>query len=276
MPRVPVLSPALPALLPALLLALLLAGCANDPTPSAGKRPAPEERPALGACRVLAPDDLEQATDTSATVPCREPHTAQTFLVGTLPGRTGTDRTDPRHGGFVHRRCGKAFGDFLGADESRALRTNLTWAWFRPSDEAWSRGARWFRCDAVGTAGATGGAPEGELPRLPTRLEGIFGRAGDSDRWQTCARGARLADAARVPCSEPHDWRAVTAVKVGTPDEAWPGEKIVRARSRDRCSDWVGAWLHYTPDYDFAYTWFHEAEWQTGNRRSVCWAKTDQ
>ena len=33
---------------------------------------------------------------------------------------------------------------------------------------------------------------------------------------------------------------------------------------------------NYPVDYDFGYTWFHEAEWEAGNRRSVCWAKTDQ
>jgi hypothetical protein len=29
-------------------------------------------------------------------------------------------------------------------------------------------------------------------------------------------------------------------------------------------------------DYDYGYTWFHQAEWKAGNRRSICWAKTDQ
>jgi hypothetical protein len=34
--------------------------------------------------------------------------------------------------------------------------------------------------------------------------------------------------------------------------------------------------MHYPPDYGFGYTWFREADWDTGNRRSVCWARTDQ
>jgi hypothetical protein len=38
----------------------------------------------------------------------------------------------------------------------------------------------------------------------------------------------------------------------------------------------VGAWLNYPVDYDYGYTYFHEAEWKAGNRRSICWAKTDQ
>ena len=48
-----------------------------------------------------------------------------------------------------------------------------------------------------------------------------------------------------------------------------------RCTTRDFCSDSVGAWLNYPVDYDFGYTWFHEAEWEAGNRRSVCWAKTE-
>ena len=30
------------------------------------------------------------------------------------------------------------------------MRTVLSWAWFRPSEEAWDQGARWYRCDVVG------------------------------------------------------------------------------------------------------------------------------
>jgi hypothetical protein len=78
-----------------------------------------------------------------------------------------------------------------------------------------------------------------------------------------------------VPCSEAHDWRAVSTIKVGLPQDPYPGDRIVQVRSRDRCSDWVAAWTHYAPDFDYGYTWFHEAEWSTGNRRSICWARTD-
>jgi hypothetical protein len=46
--------------------------------------------------------------------------------------------------------------------------------------------------------------------------------------------------------------------------------------TRDYCSDSVGAWLNYPVDYQYGYTWFHEAEWEAGNRRSVCWAKTSE
>jgi hypothetical protein len=83
-----------------------------------------------------------------------------------------------------------------------------------------------------------------------------------------------VADSEKIPCSEEHTWRAVTTIVLGEPDEEYPGDKVVAARTRDYCSDSVGAWLNYPVDYDYGYTWFHEAEWKAGNRRSICWAKT--
>ena len=79
----------------------------------------------------------------------------------------------------------------------------------------------------------------------------------------------------KVPCTEPHDWRAVTTIKLGEPERPLPRRPAVRGATRDFCSKSVGAWLDYPVDYDFGYTWFHEPEWDAGNRRSVCWAKTD-
>jgi hypothetical protein len=226
--------------------------------------------PKAGACRDLEPADLDKPTDSSPVVPCSHDHTAQTFVVGTLPADTGSAYRDKRQGTFVFATCTKAFREFLGADESLAMRVRLTWAWFRPSEKGWDRGARWYRCDVVG-------GPEGakDLEDLPRDARGLFS-TDQPDEWLSCARGATFAGSTKVPCSEPHDWRAVTTIKVGQPQDAYPGDRIVQVRTRDRCSDWVGAWSHYQQDYDYGFTWFHEAEWSTGNRRSICWARTDR
>ncbi|MEZ5193739.1 MAG: hypothetical protein R2734_15400 [Nocardioides sp.] len=66
----------------------------------------------------------------------------------------------------------------------------------------------------------------------------------------------------------------MTTIKLGEPGDPYPGGRVVEVRTRDFCSTSVGVWLNYPVDYDFAYTWFHEAEWKAGNRRSVCWART--
>lgn len=226
--------------------------------------------PRVGACRDLSADDLDRPTNSSKVVPCTSRHTAETFAVGTLPASTGSAYRDRRHGTFVFDTCAKALRDFLGVDESLAMRVRLTWAWFRPSERGWERGARWYRCDVVG-----GARDAEELAALPDTTKGMFASA-QPDEWLACARGKTVIGSTKVSCAEAHDWRAVTTVKVGQPADPYPGDRIVEVRSRDRCRDWLGAWLRYPADYEYGYTWFHEAEWSTGNRRSICWARTDR
>jgi hypothetical protein len=89
-----------------------------------------------------------------------------------------------------------------------------------------------------------------------------------------CAQGATVSGAVKVPCSAKHNWRAVTTIVLGDAGTSYPGDHTVQTRTRDFCSKSVGAWLNYPVDYDFGYSWFHRAEWDAGNRRSVCWART--
>jgi hypothetical protein len=226
--------------------------------------------PKVGSCRDLRAADVARPTNSSPTVACSRQHTAQTFWVGSLPDSTGTSYDDKRHGAFVYAACSQAFRTYLNVDESLAMRIRLSWAWFRPSERGWGRGARWFRCDVVG-------GPDGatRLGALPTELKGLF-TTGQPDTWSSCARGAAFASSTKVACSQPHDWRAISTIKVGQPEDPYPGDRIVQVRSRDLCSDWIGAWSHYPTEYEYAYTWFHEAEWSAGNRRSICWTRTDK
>ena len=226
--------------------------------------------PQVGACRDLAADDLEDPSNADPVVACSRQHTAETFSVGVLPDSTGTAYDDRGQGSFVFDTCSQAFRDYLGADESLALRIQLSWAWFRPSERGWDRGARWYRCDVVG-------GPEGakRLRDLPAHVQGMF-IEGLPDTWLTCADGATFASATKVPCSESHDWRAISTIKVGDPQEPYPGDRVVQVRSRDLCSDWIVRWSHFPDAFEYGFTWFHEAEWKTGNRRSVCWSRTDQ
>lgn len=248
------------------LMGAVLAGCGNPfHRDDESDRTSP---PAVGICRDLTAGDLEKPTNVSAHVPCTEDHTAQTFATGELPASTGSAYGDRRHGKYVHAICQKEFRAFLGADESLAVRSQLSWAWFRPSELGWDRGARWYRCDVVG-----GPADASRLRNLPVVVKGLFA-ADQPDAWLTCADGETVAKGTKVPCTEKHTWRAVTTIKVGQPDDPYPGDRIVQVRSRDFCQESVGGWLGYPPEYDFGYTWFREDRWAAGNRRSICWAKT--
>jgi hypothetical protein len=225
--------------------------------------------PEVGECRRLTAEDVEAPDDDSPTVPCAGPHTAETFAVGEFSGRLAEVAVDDeRLSDQVLGSCDRRFRRYVGADASLALRTVLSWAWFRPSAADWDAGARWYRCDLLGS-GVEG------LLELEGHARGVLlGRP--ADRWLLCAAGERVSDAPRVPCDRPHSWRAVTTVVLDDAAAAWPGADRVEARTRDFCSDSVGAWLGYPLDYTFGYTWLGRADWQTGNRRSVCWAETDR
>jgi hypothetical protein len=254
----------------ALLLAGLV-GCASEPQ---GENADPDlidstALPLLHACRVLKPADVQQSANATEIVDCNERHTAETYRVVELPEEfDDVDYDDSALAGHAYAECSTAFAEFIGADESLMLRTTLSWAWFRPSQRAWDNGARWIRCDVVG------GAAEAEsYQALPKTAKGLLVGRPD-DRWLACARGRTFVSAEKLPCSERHDWRAVSTIVLGEPEDPYPGDDVAESRSSAFCDKQVQAWLNYPAEYDFGITWFHQAEWEAGNRRSVCWAKT--
>ena len=275
----------MPVRLAALVTAAVLAlgGCTaaeSDPAdpgstePGTGGQPGEEtgtiEAPDPGACRVLEPADIAEASNDAEPVDCAEPHNAETFLVAPFEDELAdAEYDDERLGQVVYDRCTRGFMKFTGANESLALRSVLSWAWWRPTEDEWDAGARWFRCDVVG-----GTDQSSELVELPRTAKGVLlGIPGD--RWMACVQGGSVSGVPPVPCTEPHDWRAVTTIVVGDKKDEYPGDRLVEVLTRDYCSDSVLAWMNYPVDYEYAYTWFLEAEWEAGNRRSICWARTD-
>jgi len=227
--------------------------------------------PENGVCRSLTPDDVAQPANATSTVPCSKEHTAETFATGELPAEfDDADYDDKALGTFAYQTCSTAFAKFVGADESLALRTTLSWAWFRPSKKAWGKGARWYRCDVLG--GSTASTSYRPLPETAKGM--LAGRPPDV--WLSCARGPSVGEGEKVPCSQKHDWRAVTTVKLGQPEDAYPGDRVMESRTRSFCSGSVKAWLNYPSEFEYGFTFFHQAEWDAGIRRSVCWARTSE
>jgi hypothetical protein len=271
-PEVPVpASDTVQRLAVALLLALLgtTAACGSDTKPASADSRA---TPALGTCRTITPKQTEQPSNSSPPGACSRKHTAETFAVGTFPAELATaSYTDPRLGRYIYRTCGPAFVRFLGGDESIAQRSLFSWAWFRPSKAAWQQKVRWYRCDVVG-----GPSAATSYRSLPRTAKGFLS-AAPPEAWMMCALGERMAGSKKVPCTQQHTWRAVTTIKLGEPADPYPGDRLAQIRSQQFCSDSIGAWLNYpTTDYDYGVTVFHAAEWKAGNRRSICWARTDR
>ena len=256
---------------------LALAGCtkaagqdsAGDDPPGTSRTAAPA--PEVGACRVLEPSDIAAKSNSTKPVPCAAKHTAETYLVGTFRGKLAKAAyDDPQLAARTYQTCSKAFKKFTGADDSLVLRSVLSWASFRPTEQDWSAGARWYRCDVVG-----GTDRSTSLVTLPKTAKGVLlGIPGD--RWIACVDGSSVTGAPYVPCTQPHEWRAATTIVVGQAKDRYPGDRLVEVQTRDYCSDSVGAWMNYPTKYKYAYTWVHRAEWQAGNRRSIRWAGTTE
>jgi hypothetical protein len=251
---------------------LLLTACSDD-SESGNVDPGQVDAvdaPAKGACRNLTPEDVARPSNATRVVDCTAEHTAETYAVGDLPDELqDVDYDSPRLDAYAYQTCSTRLQGFLGADESTVMRAVVSWAWFRPSEKAWEKGARWYRCDVVG-----GGAESKRFVPLPPTAAGLLAQQPTSDDWMACVNGPSVQAAPKVPCSQKHTWRAVTTIKVGDPGDPYPGDKAVQATTSDYCSSSVGAWLGYPPEYDYGYTWFGEDEWTAGNRRSVCWAAT--
>jgi hypothetical protein len=226
--------------------------------------------PTVGACRMLTGTQAGEPSNDTATVPCSEPHDVETFAVGSLPASFAkASWSDPALDRWAYTTCAEAFPSYLGTDESTAMRSLLTWVWFRPSKDAWGQGARWYRCDVLG-----GSAAHGKYVDLPTTTKDLLRRP--DDHWMACAKGKSVATGTKLPCSMAHDWRAVTTIKLGEPGDDYPGDAAAKAKTKSYCAESVDAWLGYPADYDYGYTWFGKQAWQAGNRRSVCWARTDR
>lgn len=226
--------------------------------------------PETKTCRVLDAEAIAAPSDDTEPVECTETHNAETFYVGEFGESDDLAYDDASLSARVFQECNKRYIRHVGATKSLALRTVIDWAWWRPSEDAWDDGARWFRCDVVG-----GNDESAELVNLPKSSKGVL-LGIPPDKWMLCADGDVVAEAPKVPCSQPHVWRAVGAVVMGKAKTKWPGQRVVEVNSRDYCSNWVGTWLNYPLDYEYGYTYFGKAQWEVGNRQSVCWAKPDK
>ena len=260
------------------VLAAVLAGCtgptgapAGDSTPSTSsssssstpvetEAPDPGPNPEVGECHALSMRQAVAVVGRTAPVPCRRPHTAQTFFVGRLDLTTGsgfTRRPDSQAAQRqMSRACTTRLPRHLGRTP-RELRLRMVRAvWFGPSQARADAGADWFRCDIVAVASP------GTLLRLPRRTKGWDAPA----MCATAAPGTR--GFRRVACGAKHSWRAVATVDI--PGRKLPTRDAVAARMDPVCRDVAAA---ATDDLDF--TWSQESptreQWDAGQRYGICW-----
>jgi hypothetical protein len=209
-------------------------------------------------------------------VDCAQSHHTETAYVGTFGGTDGQRSTPPTLGSPALRTaydgCQQGASAYLGGDWHTELVTlRLT----RPSDNAWTGGARWYRCDLIhwatlftGTI-ADRGSLKGDLTGARTAALGCLTTTLDKDQ--------SITEADPIDCGQPH--QAEFAGLYTAPDVPFPSDKTTRESVLDRhCETVVGKFLGY-PDgsggnlaVGYWVTGWGEDQWNLGDRTVECFA----
>ncbi|ASW54693.1 septum formation family protein [Plantactinospora sp. KBS50] len=234
--------------------------------------------PTAGACH---PERGDAGVAEERRVDCGQPHDTETVLAGTLRGPDVTAAAPPAPGSAVLRdtraRCDRAASALLGGDWHGG---RLNMDVLLPSRDAWSKGARWFRCDLYETyrLGSDSGIPR---PR-----EGSFAGAlrPGSPLAHTCFRsersGSRLTSLVAASCTAPHDveFAGVYTAPAGEPRSTMSEDPD---RVRTRCRDVIARFAD-APAPEVArrigLAWRPPSglDWRDGDRGVLCFLLTNQ
>lgn len=211
-------------------------------------------------------------------VPCDEPHRLETVHVGAFTGETADRHTPPPPGSPELREafaeCDARAADFLGGDFRSA---RLTLGVVRPSERAWSGGARWFRCDVAEwedyerfrTVRRTGSLRDELAGESPLR-RGCFD--------PTFTDGGGLVEEMNpVDCDESHStefvgaWLAPDTLYMDVDDEE------VLNRAHRECLSVVADYVDVPDDADLPFRVSTlvagpgEEQWEAGDRGFLCY-----
>ena len=256
--------------------ALLLVGAVVALTACTGAKPLPPPHasavpvPAVGLCHALSFDEAVAVSAPDTALPCQSSHTSETFAVGTLPTEVDGHLLavdSARALQAAAKACtSTALPAFLGTSTA-ALRLSLLRAvWFVPSADEASEGARWYRCDVIGTA-------RGALLAATKSWKGVLADAQHRSQFGMCGTAAPGAEGfERVACTAKHTWRAIGSVSVASADGAYPGEAVAKAAGRATCKR-LGQSAGANPlNYQWGYEWPTQDEWSAGQTYGLCWA----
>jgi hypothetical protein len=261
-----------------LTLVLAVTGCstgtpkpatsATASTPGASSSPSPTAAPApvVGSCHAVPFAEATQPQDSSAPVPCRGPHTAQTVRVGDLSTLTGgdTDVDSTAVRDRVAQACSDRLLRFVGGTQEARRLSRFEVVWFTPTADDVKAGATWFRCDVVGLAAAN------QLIVLPRTVKGALDQAGALDRFGTCGTAAPGKPGfQRVVCRRKHSWQAVATVDLAR-TARYLGPRAA-AQGDSECKDVAAARANGALKYTWSFEWPTRAQWSTGQRYGYCW-----
>lgn len=225
-----------------------------------------------GACRTFTYSAISHYSNADPVVPCSRPHTAYTFAVRRLPPDvdvTGVSIGNKSVQDAASLGCRDAYTRFIGGDPARRALARLSVTYFLPPQVEFNRGAHWVRCDVVALATSNTLAP------LPDALSGFLNKPAALTRYGVCSAGPPgSTGSALVMCGEPHTYRALTVLRLGTDAMHYPGEPVVLTQGQQRCSSYIAHKLGTAGGYTFGWTYPTASDWQLGQRFGYCWNKT--
>lgn len=214
------------------LLTAVLPGCEDQ-------RPESDFVPQARACHRTA--DRGTTPGEYAPVPCSVPHTAETFMVGHFTGPDAElsappdDESEAIFGAY--HACDTEALSFLGGDwrESRLALTVLV-----PSEESWSAGERWYRCDLSEMLALDAWEPTSRANSLMSALKGASPLRYGCFNEPTIEAG-EIRTIPPASCTGPHDTEFVGAWRAyDTPDGEMVTEDDMDAGCLETGAAYVG------------------------------------
>jgi hypothetical protein len=230
-----------------------------------------EAVPQTGACYAYKIAVLEADSTTAPVVDCSADHTAETYLVGTLQDAFGL----PSKAGQPAKLAAgdpctvKAMNAYLGVP-GRVLPSRFTTKVLFPTDEQWTAGERWFRCDVVLQGGLA--------------LKSFTGTAKDfvasapETQFDFCTPGQPNAKATSAyPCLNPKvNWIKVLDEDLGGPGSKFPGTNTVEKKTRKLCGQQGKKWSGGEKYAGWWAIWPTQVGWGEGKRSAQCFVPYKQ
>ncbi|GIH18143.1 septum formation family protein [Rugosimonospora africana] len=208
------------------------------------------------------------------TVPCTGDHGEETVFVGTFTGSAGNRSTPPASDSQDRRdayaQCLKGAANYLGGDYHLGL---FELGLVLPSSNAWTGGARWYRCDIVRYSDAN----ETDVARTGSVKDGLRGKRPLAFTCSTVTDDGKgsITDQQVTDCAKPHN--AEVAGLYTPPNVPWPADQKTRQNTYDSgceavvakflglsgrvvASNYMG-WMTSGPSED---------QWKLGDRTVVC------
>ncbi|MEQ6899908.1 septum formation family protein [Nocardioides sp. YIM 152588] len=243
--------------------AAVTAAVALAPTTAARAEDEPETpdgpsygAPVVGECHDYGKKVYWSYTDTKPPVKCKEDHTAYTAAVLYLPDDMEWHQPTPEKfyakvSKLLMPTCTKAERKALDAPWAKLMKTSYDGAYYEPTADQISHGARWIRCDLV-----LKGAP-GNIQDLPARKPAL-------KKITTAERDClvlRDDGAYRTACNKKHHYKATHNHRL--PAGKYPSSKKFQRYINKYC---IGTAQH--PGYGRLAP---KDQWRLGNRILQCY-----